>query len=322
MWKMGTADVIITVYKPDGRLIRLIRGLLGQTVLPGRIILMVTQKEPDATADRIRNRIETELTDRPVKGRGCVRLIFDSVTEREFDHGGTRHAGALHSDADYLIYMTQDAVPADNRLFERLLAPSEDPKTGAAYARQLVSPGADAIEQYTHLFNYPPESRIKTRGDIDKLGIKAYFCSDVCAAYRRSVYDEAGGFVRHTIFNEDMLMAAAILDLGYSVCYEADAMVYHSHQYTALQQFRRNFDLGVSHRQYREVFGRVRTESEGIRLVKNTARYLVRTGNSFLLPRLFLHSACKYTGYLLGRNYDRLPERVVRMCSMCRHYWK
>lgn len=319
---MGTADVIITVYKPDNRLIQLLRRLIGQTVMPGRIILMVTQKAPDATAERIRGWIEKELTDRPVKGSGSVRLIFDAVTEEEFDHGGTRHRGALHSDADYLIYMTQDAVPADNHLIERLLAPFADSKTGAAYARQIVFPGADAMERYTHLFNYPAESSVKTREDLDRLGIKAYFCSDVCAAYRHSAYDEAGGFVRHTIFNEDMLMAAAMLDAGYSICYQARARVYHSHQYTALQQFKRNFDLGVSHRQYREVFERVRTESEGVRLVADTAKDLIRSGNGLLIPKLILHSACKYFGYLLGKNYDRLPDRAVKACSMCRHYWK
>ena len=49
------------------------------------------------------------------------------------------------------------------------------------------------------------------------MGIKAWFCSDVCAAYRKKIYDEAGGFVKKTVFNEDMLMAAEAMKLGYAV---------------------------------------------------------------------------------------------------------
>ena len=54
-------------------------------------------------------------------------------------------------------------------------------------------------------------------------GIKTFFCSNVCAAYRREIYEELGGFVRHTIFNEDMIYAAKAVEAGYSVAYAADA---------------------------------------------------------------------------------------------------
>ena len=30
----------------------------------------------------------------------------------------------------------------------------------------------------------------------------------MCAAYRRDIYEELGGFIKHTIFNEDMIYAA------------------------------------------------------------------------------------------------------------------
>lgn len=317
---IGIADVIITLYKPDGKFEKLLRMLLGQTVKPGRIILMNTVKEPEFTEEKIRQRVE-EVIKKPVSGSGEVEIVIESVSECEYDHGGTRHAGAAHSQAPFLIYMTQDAVPADLNVVEALLRPFGDGNTAAVYGRQLCYPQDGSIERFTHEFNYPAGSSIKTAADVERLGIKAYFCSNVCAAYRRSVYDTLGGFVRHTIFNEDMLMAAAMIEAGYSICYAAEARVYHSHRYSAVQQLKRNFDLGVSHRQYAQVFGRVKSESEGIRLVAGMVRYLIREGEILSIPRLFVQTVCKYAGYLLGKNYDRLPETMVRKISMNQNYW-
>ena len=316
-----TADIIIPIYIPDTKFDRLIGGLLTQTRLPGRIILMVTEKG-EATAEALRARVEELTQAHPIPGSGRIEIIIRGLSEQDYDHGATRHLGSTYSDADYLIYMTQDACPADSHLLENLLLPFSDPDVTAVYARQLPDKTDGEIETYTHEFNYPPESRKKTKADIPTLGIKTYFCSNVCAAYRHDIYQELGGFVRHTIFNEDMLMAAAMINAGHAVYYAAEAKVYHSHQYTAKQQFKRNFDLGVSHRQYAEVFGTVKSESEGIRLVKNTARHLIRKKKLSELPKLFVHSACKYAGYLLGTHYDKLPKKMIKACSLCRHYWK
>ena len=80
---------------------------------------------------------------------------------------------------------------------------------------------------------------------------------------RREIYEELGGFVRHTIFNEDMIYAAKAVEAGYSVAYAADAQVVHSHNYTNGQQFHRNFDLGVSQAEHPEIFAAYPSESEG-----------------------------------------------------------
>ena len=52
---------------------------------------------------------------------------------------------------------------------------------------------------------------------------------------------------------------------GKAVAYCAEAVVLHSHNYTGIQQFKRNFDLGVSQADHPEIFQAARSESEGIR---------------------------------------------------------
>ena len=73
---------------------------------------------------------------------------------------------------------------------------------------------------------------------------------------------------------------------GYAVYYAADARVIHSHNYTASQQFHRNFDLAISQADNPDVFSGIRSEGEGIRMVKDTARWLVKTGHAYLVPKL------------------------------------
>lgn len=299
-------DVIIPTYKPDEQVVMLIRRLLKQTYPIHEIHIVDT---------------ETEVF--PEKLYSLSKKVRVSrISKEEFDHGGTRAKAAEESEAEIIVFMTQDAMPINNKLLEELLIPFENEKVAVSYGRQLADKTCGEIEQYTRIFNYPEKSRIKSFEDIEKMGIKAFFCSDVCAAYRKNIYDELGGFVRKTIFNEDAIMAANMLKNGYLIAYAADAKVLHCHNYTCIQQFKRNFDLAVSQADHPEVFADIKSESEGIRLVKNTAKYLCKIGKPWLIVSLIAKSGFKYMGYLVGKNYQKMPEWMILKCTLNKEYWK
>lgn len=308
---MLTVDVIIPTYRPDGKWNRQIAGLLRQTYPPCRVLIVKTGELLERQED-IRARF----------ARQGIPAEFMSVTPEEFDHGGTRHMAAERCDGDLLLFMTDDAVPADCYLIENLAKAFSQESVAAAYARQLPDQTCRVIERYTRSFNYPEESRVKTAADLEELGIKTFFCSNVCAMYRRSVYEKLGGFPRNTIFNEDMIFAGRLIQAGYAIAYEAKAKVIHSHHYNCTQQFSRNFDLAVSQKQNPQVFGMAKSEQEGIRLVRQTAGYLIKTGRFDQLPALIVGSGAKFLGYRLGKCYDRLPEPLVRKISMNKRYWE
>ena len=119
-----------------------------------------------------------------------------------------------------------------------------------------------------------------------------------------------------------MIYAARLIQNGYAVAYAADACVVHSHNYSGVQQFTRNFDLAVSQADHPEVFAGIRSEGEGIKLVKKTAGYLVKQGKIHLVPQLVYLSGCKYLGYLAGKRYKKLPRFVIMRCTMNKNYWK
>ena len=302
----ATVDVIIPAYRPGRDFGELLHRLEEQEYRPRRILVM-------NTGEQYWNR----------EWEKCPILEVHHLEQKDFDHGGTRRRAAELSNADIMIFMTQDALPADRKVIGNLVcAVSENPGAGAAYARQLPRADCRFLERYTRSFNYPEQSSVKSLADIDKYGIKTYFCSNVCAAYDKGIYQKTGGFTERAIFNEDMICAGTMIQKGYSVVYAADARVYHSHNYTGIQQLKRNFDLGVSHAQYPEIFGGVATQQEGMKLVKETAGYLLKTGKPFMIFKLVWQSGCKYLGYKLGKNYRKLPRRVVLFLTMNREYWK
>ena len=300
-------DVIIPTYKPGKEFEKLIGRLQKQEYPIHKIIIINTRTDI----------FPEELN------RSNYKIEITHIEPDQFDHGGTRNMGAGMSDADIVVYMTQDAIPVDEKLigtFAKIF--EENPDIGIAYGRQLPREECNIIERYTRRFNYPEKSFIKTKEDLPKLGIKTFFCSDVCAAYRRNYLLSAGGFENPTIFNEDMIFAGKRIYAGDKVAYVAEAKVIHSHNYTGRQQFHRNFDLAVSQAQHPEVFEGVPSEGEGIRMVKATAKYLVRNGYPWKVFMLVYQSGCKYIGYFLGKRYEKLPMWLILKCTSSRKYWK
>ena len=302
-----TVDVIIPSYHPGKEFAALIKRLEKQSVPIHRIIVMNTEES-------MWNKEWEKLSD---------AMEVHHLTKEEFDHGGTRARAAELSDSDVMVFMTQDAMPADRELLAELLkALDQEENIAAAYARQLPNAECSFVERYTRAFNYPDTSLVKTKADLDKYGIKTFFCSNVCAAYKKDIYEKQGGFVRRTIFNEDMIYAGGLIQAGYGIAYAAEAKVIHSHNYNCMQQFHRNFDLGVSQAEHPEIFEGVPSEGEGMRLVKKTLSHLVRSEKIWLIPGFVMQCAGKYAGYLAGKNFRRLPKKCVLWCTMSPNYWK
>lgn len=298
-------DVVIPIYKPSAELKNILKRLLNQTVQVNHIFLLQTIEK----GDRLMEEFNSDI------------ISVHPVLKKDFDHGATRHMGMGLSDAEFVLFMTHDAIPANKKLIEKLLISMTDPDVAISYGRQLARKDSDIIEKMTRIYNYPKKSCTKSKSDFEKLGIKTYFCSNVCAMYRKSVYESLGGFVQKTIFNEDMIMASKVINAGYKVAYCADAIVFHSHSYTCMQQFRRNFDLGVSQKQYDDVFGNISSEKEGAGYAGKIILALLRRGEILKAVYFVLQCVFKLAGYRLGINYDKLPKKIILWCTMNKGYW-
>lgn len=310
---MGNVDVVIPVYKPDKKLQMVISRLMGQSIVPSNIFLIHTRSsEDDWHTEQLLQEVQTEYP--------AVQVV--SIAQEEFDHGGTRDMAMHLCKSQYVLMMTQDAMPKNGKLIENLRN-AQGEKISVVFARQEPAKDCRIIERYTRTFNYPAESHsAMEKAAQTNNGIKSIFCSDVCAMYDRIAYEEVGGFPGKVIFNEDEIFAAKSLKAGYDIRYEAQAVVIHSHNYSGVQYFKRYFDLGVSQADFSYIFNEYHAEDEGIRLVKQTFRYLMKRKSYFDIPVLFYHSGMKLIGMKLGKMYRKLPDKIIMKCTSNKAYWK
>jgi rhamnosyltransferase len=262
--------------------------------------------------------VDSSSTDNTVSIAKSHGIKTQVIPKREFDHGGTRTYMGQLAKGDLLVYLTQDALPLNDTAIPELVAKLvEDEHIGAAFGRQI--PHADATPFARHLrsFNYPAVSHVRTIHDRERYGMKTFFCSNSFAAYKRKALDSAGWFKTGLLIAEDMYVCAKLLANGYHVAYAAEAAVYHSHNYSVGQEFRRYFDLGAFFNQEQWILERYgNANSEGLRFVGSELAFLRQQGFGRYIPLSLLRSAAKWCGYQLGHFYPYLPPVLVRQVSM------
>lgn len=304
---MKNAMVIIPIYKPDQKFCKLLDMLKKQKNIDFDVYII------DSGSNRAGYEAHLEGLDYQIT----------KITPETFNHGGTRRAAAQkYALYPFLIYMTQDAVPADEFALSRLLEVFNDKNVGCAYGRQLPNHDAGVLGAHARLFNYPAKSQVKLLSDAEKIGIKAAFISDTFAAYRTSVLKEVDWFPENVILSEDTYVAAKMLMAGWKSVYCAEACVYHSHDYSICQEFKRYFDTGVFHARepwIRKQFGQA--EGEGKRFVISEIRYVLHHA-PYLLPEVFCRNAIKFLGYKMGIYERSFPINIKRHISMTKSYWR
>lgn len=242
------------------------------------------------------------------------------IPSSEFNHGGTRNLGVEYSDAEIVIFLTQDAVPCDD-FIEQIASTFNDEKVAISFGRQLPHLDANPLAEHARYFNYKDKSYTASLEQKDSLGIKTVFTSNSFSAYRKSVFMKVGGFPSNTILSEDMYLAAKVVKAGYKIRYCAEAQVHHSHNYTPIEEFKRYFDIGVFHCDepwIRESFGGA--GGEGKKFIISELKYLVKNAPLWI-PRACISNLAKIIGYKLGQNYKRLPLQWRKKLSMHKRYW-
>lgn len=295
----------------------IIPTLNAERLMPG--LLKALKSQTSACEIVVVDSSSSDDTVRIAESHG-VKVL--SIKRHEFDHGGTRNLGVNASSGDILIFLTQDALPVDEYMVENLIRPLQDPGIALSYGRQIAEDDSTPLERFARTFNYPEKPIIKGKEDIPLYGIKTFFCSNVCSSVRRKDFREIGGFPENIIMNEDMILAAKFILKGCRVAYEPSAAVYHSHNYSIIEQFRRYFDIGVSLGRNRWILESAKMEGEGIRYLKEQTTYLLRSGKLCWIPYSYIEGLAKYSALRLGFLENGLPSSLKLRLSMHRHFWK
>lgn len=286
-------SIIIPTLNAEHEIEALLIALDRQSIQPNEILVVDSASE-DKTIELVQKHKR-------------VRLL--EIDRQDFNHGTTRDMALNESSGAFVCFLTQDAVPVSDDYLKRLVAPMvEDSNIALVSGRQLPKADARRFEQLVRCFNYPDSPSVRSKGDLEKLGIKTFFASDACSAYRRTAYLECGGFDQVNT-NEDMLMAAKFIASGMKVAYEPRAEVYHSHNLTPSQQFARNRAVGFFLETHADDLMHASEIGEGGRLVKAVSSQLLREGN--LVE--FIAFAVDCCARLLGNRAGRRAARKERL---------
>lgn len=222
-----TIDIICPLYNAENDIENLHKSLLMQK---------------NVEINKIRY-ILTESKDNTEKKLNDLKIEFQKIKKEEFSHSLTREKAAFESNADIVVFVTQDVkIKRDDWLYY-LTKDIADGTVDACYSRQLCD--NNTIEKYTRECNYPEVSKVVSKDDIEKLGLKTFFFSDAASAIKRETFVKLNGYDhKNLVISEDMYIAYKLIINGYKIKYCADSEVVHSHQFTLKQYYNRYKDTG------------------------------------------------------------------------------
>ncbi len=296
-----STSIVIPTLNAASCIDSLLRKLVDQTYSLDEIIV-VDSSSSDDTANIVHSFVQE-----------YPQVQFHVINRKNFDHGGTRnYALRKWTSGEFVLFMTQDAVPVNTHYVENILKPFVDPKVGLASGRQLPKADARRFEQLVRNYNYPEKSFKRGKADLDRCGIKTFYASNVCSAYRREAYTSCGGFPKKCKTNEDMYMAAKMIFSDWLVAYEADACVYHSHNFTPKQQYERNRVVGRFLEEYKDVFMGASEIGEGKRLVAYVVDSLLHEGRLGELCAFGIDCVARFMGNRVGRKQTCRNKETIK----------
>ena len=245
----------------------------------------------------------------------------------EFSHGGARNLLVERAAGSHVAFLTQDAVPGGERWLAELLAGfalADD--VALVYGPYKVRPGAPAAverELDDWFRSIAPDGRPRLdRGPVPAGPGAATFFTSANGAVARWAWDRVP--FRDVPYAEDQALALDMLGAGFAKVFAPEAAVVHSHDYTALEQFRRSFD---EWRGLHDVHGWVQplAPARTLLMLQSQVRADLRSLRARGVPpralsrelaRSIRHWTVRAAGGAAGSRADRLPPRIRRWCSL------
>ena len=276
-------DIICPLYNAENDILPLLESLKKQKGVEVEKYRFILTESKDKTEEILKeNKIE-----------------YTKVSKEEFSHSKTREDEAMKSNADVLVFITQDIVVEREDWLEKLVTPIIEGEVEACFSRQISK--FKNIEKYTREKNYPAESYINTKDDVETKGLRTFFFSDASSAIKTEIYKKLGGYDgKRLSINEDMYIAYKLIMNGYKIKYCADSEVFHSHKFTLKQVYDRYYLTGLfmAENSYLDEFGTTKT---GGGLAKYILKRALKEFNIKVLFRFMPDMMARWFGMKKGK---------------------
>lgn len=202
--------------------------------------------------------IDSGSTDRTIEIASNYPVRLYKIAKSDFGHGKTRNFGARVARGHYIIFLTQDATPANECWLENLVMPLvEDSRIAGVYSRQIPRPDCNPCEWRDIDRGAAPVSvvkRVNFDDDLQKHNYDKHMrmiiaFSNVSSCIRKEVLDLLP-FSEAIVMVEDQEWSKRAIEAGWTVRYESSSAVYHSHNHSSRALYQRHFDYGVSYKEF------------------------------------------------------------------------
>src|SRR5882762_9381417 len=263
--------------------------------------------------------IDSGSTDDTLEIAGRYPVRIERIPAETFHHARTRNYAAGLAQGEVLVFLSQDAIPASGTWLASFLSNFNEAGVGAVYGRQLPKAESGLERRSAFAVMYGGARIVKMPMDGIGLGHKYYHFSNANSAIRRKAW-EATRFPDELKVFEDVGIAKRILDSGWSIVYEPEAAVYHSHDFPLNMLFRRYFDIGVVYERLGiwSSGSRVSLWRDGLRGMQGKLSSLVNEGAREGAGSSLVEDVGKYVAIQLGRNERLLPRAVKKKLSLYR----
>jgi len=141
------------------------------------------------------------------------------------------------TDGCFVIFLNADCTPLHPECLQALLdSIQQDTAIAAVFARQNPRPNCEVL--------FAKDTN-DTYGDGKRQALWRHCFSMACSCIRRSAW-EASAFREDIQYSEDIDWTWRIRQQGRLIRYAADAQVFHSHNYTLRQYYRRHYGEGAA----------------------------------------------------------------------------
>lgn len=249
------------------------------------------------------NQIHYVLTNSKDKSEEILKKInatYRVIEPHEFSHGLIREQEAFKSDADIVVFITQDIIIEDTKWLYNLVKDIIEGRCQAAYSNQICL--NNSIEKYTRELNYPKESLFKSKRDIESMQLKTFFFSDAASAIKRDVFIKLNGYDQKNLpINEDMYIAYKLIMNDYIIKYCADSKVIHSHTFSLKQLYNRYFLTGRFFKE-NKYLNKYKVNNSGFEMAKYVLKRSLQEKNMKALIQFLPNMGVRFIGMKVGKN--------------------
>lgn len=276
-------DIICPLYNASNYIEKLNKSLLKQKNVNINKIIYILTKSSDNSAEILKKN----------------KCYYEEIEKSEFSHSLVRENAAKKSTADIICFISQDIVIEKDNWLEKLVEPIINNEAEASYSRQISK--FNNIEKYTRESNYPDYSFIKSKENLNELGLKTFFFSDASSAIKRSVFKKLNYYDGKNLpINEDMYIAYKLITNNYKIKYCADSIIYHSHNFRLKELYNRYKLTGIffKNNSYLDNYG---TNKSGGGLAKYVLVRAIKDKNIKVLIRFPFDMAVRFIGMKVGK---------------------